>query len=115
MEIGYIKLRDGSWGIRAQGVEGQLTVGQTVEVKTKAGEQKRETIAEIKWFGKDDRSGQHVALCSIVPKAREAKPGRHATGSARYYGGGRGKCKTGGNCSSFGSGKSCGASDCDGY
>ncbi len=24
-------------------------------------------------------------------------------------------CKTGGNCSSFGSGRSCGAPDCDGY
>ena len=30
-------------------------------------------------------------------------------------GGYRKSCPTGGNCSSFGSGRSCGAYDCDGY
>ena len=35
-------------------------------------------------------------------------------GAARRGGYAR-ACKTGGNCSSFGSGRSCGAPDCDGY
>jgi hypothetical protein len=39
-----------------------------------------------------------------------------AGGYSGFYGGrGRRACKTGGNCSSFGSGRSCGGHDCDGY
>ncbi len=36
-------------------------------------------------------------------------------GYGRARGGYVKQCKTGGNCSSFGSGRSCGAPDCDGY
>ena len=47
-----------------------------------------------------------------VPESAAARVNR-AAGARRY--GARRECKTGGNCSSFGSGRSCGAEECDGY
>jgi hypothetical protein len=55
----------------------------------------------------------HVA-CAGRPATASVRVA--APRSARYYGGSRSrKCVSGGNCSSFGSGRSCGADDCDGH
>ena len=48
-ECTYKKLRDESWGIAGH----NLTVGQTVVVRKKSGETKRETITAIVWKGTD--------------------------------------------------------------
>lgn len=48
-ECTYKKLNDGTWGISGR----NLTVGQTVVVRKKSGETKRETVAAIKWKGSD--------------------------------------------------------------
>ena len=60
------------------------------------------------------RDGQCAAsAASAATPAKKVTPRR-----ATYYGGrstSRRSCPTGGNCSSFGSGRSCGADDCDGY
>lgn len=42
----YTKLRNGSWGIRA---EGRLQPGGTVTVTTKAGVSKTETVGKVIW------------------------------------------------------------------
>lgn len=44
----YTKLRDGSWGLRAQG---SLTAGQAVSVRKKDGSAKTETVGRILWTG----------------------------------------------------------------
>lgn len=51
----YTKLRSGDWGIRATS---EVKPGQVVEVTTKAGERRRETIGQIVW------SGNGVWLCT---------------------------------------------------
>lgn len=93
----YTKLRDGSWGVR---VEDAVAAGQIVEVTTKAGAKKTETIGRVIW------SGNGVSICPVTAT------GRSANGKSIF---GKRTCKTGGNCSSFGNGRSCGAEDCDGY
>ena len=40
---------------------------------------------------------------------------KSSSGYGHAKGGASRKCKTGGNCSSFGSGRSCGGFDCDGF
>jgi len=94
----YTKLRTGAWGVRVP--SGRVQPGDTVTVTTRAGERKIEEIERVVWT-----DGQ-IAICAV----------RRAGGASTPAGRGRGRgCITGGNCSSFGSGRSCGASDCDGY
>lgn len=49
MGIAYTKLKDGSWGIRAEGTT--VTTGSTVTVTKKSGESKRETVGKVLWTG----------------------------------------------------------------
>lgn len=94
MATTYTKLRSGEWGVK---VNGAAKVGDRVTVTKKDGGTKVETIAQVVF------SGNGVTLCAI---RRDASPARAS---------GKKQCATGGNCSSFGSGKSCGADDCDGW
>ena len=66
---------------------------------------------------------RHVACSSSVaapvvatsaPRARNWDPQKF-NGYGRRLGGFRRACKSEGNCSSIGSGKSCGGFDCDGF
>ena len=50
--------------------------------------------------------GKRMAYGYLAPKATTAPRQTRST---------RRECITGGNCSSFGTGRSCGAHDCDGY
>lgn len=90
------KLRDGSWGAR---VRGRVSSGEIVTITTKAGKSWKARVTRVLW------SGDGVSLC-----ATESLDG----GPPRQRGWG-GACITGGNCSSFGDGRSCGGYDCDGY
>jgi hypothetical protein len=109
------KLRDGSWGAR---VQGDAAVGDVVTITTRAGKTWDARVKKVLW------SGDGIALCATTSLDRE--PSFYAGG---YAGSGYGPrfdsdgarrgagrvCRTGGNCSSFGSGRSCGAPDCDGF
>ena len=106
----YTKLRSGEWGVRVQGT---ATVGQTITVQKKSGETKSETVAAVVW------SGNGITLCALGRSAAAPKGKVWSGDRFNGYGARRGgyvrACKTDGNCSSFGSGRSCGAEDCDGY
>lgn len=95
MATTYTKLRDGSWGVRSNTV--RLAAGLRVDVWTKGGQLKSETVDRVVW------TGGGVSIASVVSSRR--------TGTGRR----ERSCATGGNCSSFGAGRSCGAHDCDGY
>jgi len=62
MAISYAKLNNGTWGIRAQGV--QVSAGDQVMVLTKAGVAKPERVAKIVWSAADGS----VMLAAIEPK-----------------------------------------------
>lgn len=59
------------------------------------------------------------AAVAAAPPKRARSGGIYAADKFNGYGRKRGgyvkRCVTGGNCSSFGSGRSCGGHDCDGY
>ncbi|MGH8519867.1 MAG: hypothetical protein ACREU9_00175 [Gammaproteobacteria bacterium] len=112
MKATYTKLRTGAWGVR---VNGNPKKGDRIAVTKKSGETKTETIGNIIW------SGDGITLCAIEPSTSESSSrGKNYdpqkfNGYGAPRGGYRKACVTGGNCSSFGSGRSCGAFDCDGY
>ncbi len=95
----YRKTKDGEWV--AFGPVAELRPG-TITVTKKSGETKRETVVRVgKSFNVD---GIACAYGYLRPNTDTRRPfGRKRA------------CVSGGNCSSFGSGKSCGAEDCDGY
>lgn len=104
----YTKLKSGAWGVR---VNGSVTAGTTVTVTKKDGSTKVETVAKVIF------SGDGVSLCAISDGAPRGKV--YSADKFNGYGARRGgyvrACKTGGNCSSIGSGRSCGGHDCDGW
>jgi hypothetical protein len=101
--ITWTKGKQGDWLIR-----GPLGLSGTVTVSKRDGSTSTATIAKCIWQGGD------VALYAVAPRGKVWDPDRF-----NGYGAPRGRflreCRTGGNCSSFGSGRSCGAPDCDGY
>ena len=97
----YSKLGNGAWGLR--GPSGALMPGARVEVRKRDGVVKTETVGEIV----SEADGYRT--CTIAPSAKS----RGRSGFAPSARGGA--CATGGNCSSIGSGRSCGGRDCDGY
>lgn len=102
----YARIGDG-WGIRGKG----LVVGASVTVEKRDGAKKTEKVTAVV---STDADG--TVLANIEPSAKPASRPAYSGGYRGNYGGGRRRaCKTGGNCSSFGSGKSCGGYDCDGY
>ena len=101
----YTKLKNQSWGLR---VVGPVKAGDTLTVTKQSGETKTETVEAVLW------TGDNVALCSIAKTAHSA-PTRSAPARSSYGGYRRKACVTDGNCSSMGSGRSCGGYDCDGY
>lgn len=103
------KLRDGSWGAR---VKGSVAVGETILIETKAGKSWEARVTEVKW------SGDGVTLVATQSADRQRSSSYDPTmfrGYGAPRGGYRRACKTDGNCSSFGSGRSCGGHDCDGF
>lgn len=97
--VSYTKLKDGSWGVRGM----NLSPHTQVEVTKKDGSTRTETVGRVIWTGADG-----TTLATIISThAGSAGNGYHAKKGRR--------CKTDGNCSSFGNGRSCGGYDCDGF
>lgn len=71
MQNSYTKLKDGTWGIR---ISGTATAGSAVEITTKAGSRKVETVGRVLW------TGDGVSLCSIA-QGSGRRPGRAPMGS----------------------------------
>ena len=91
----FTKLRNGSWGVKGYDLRG----GSVVYVTKRSGEIQAVTVDRVMW---SDHTG--LAIASIV--SDRPASARRST---------RRSCPTGGNCSSFGNGRSCGAPDCDGF
>ena len=98
-DITFTKLRNGAWGVRGYGLRG----GSVAYVTKRSGEIQAVTVDRVMW---SDHTG--LAIASIVSDRPTAATARRTASRRR-------SCPTGGNCSSFGSGRSCGAPDCDGY
>jgi hypothetical protein len=64
MAASYTKLHNGTWGIR---VKGSTSQGATVEVTTKAGVVKTETVQRVLW------SGNGTSICAITYTPRASK------------------------------------------
>lgn len=94
------KLKSGAWGARVQATNTRVEAGDQVTIRAKSGKSWTATISAIVW------SGNGVYLCATQGSDRPAR--------GRNYGY-RKACVSGGNCSSFGAGRSCGGHDCDGY
>lgn len=66
MSVNYVKLRDGSWGIRLE-QESPVVPGQAVVVHKRDSTTKKEVIAKVLW------EGNGVALCTIVKQVSSAQ------------------------------------------
>ncbi len=93
-EVRWTKLRSGEWGVK--GPAAALQPGAVVEVHKKDGSTSQATVRRVLW------TGDGVALAAVEQRGNGHGRSRRA-------------CVTGGNCSSFGAGRSCGGYDCDGY
>lgn len=96
------KLRSGEWGAKVQTAD--IHEGQAIEITTKGGKSWTATVTKVVW------RGDGVAIVATGQRARPADAYSH-----QGYRASRRPCKTGGNCSSFNSGRSCGGYDCDGW
>lgn len=119
MKITYRKTKQGTWV--AYGPASEIKAGAEVTVTKANGDTKTERIESAgKPFTADGVQMCYGYLAARVP-ASAGKPAGFASYEDRNeyrrnrsaYS--RRQCVTGGNCSSFGSGQSCGAPDCDGY
>lgn len=104
------KLRSGVWGAKVQSTH--VSEGDTITITTRAGKSWDARVARIVW------RGDGVSICVTEsldrPKSRNWDPDAY-NGRGAPRGGYRKACVSDGNCSSFGSGRSCGGYDCDGY
>lgn len=99
----YRRTKQGEWVVMAPAAT--LRAGQAITVTTKAGARKTEIIDHVgRAFAAE---GVQMAYGYLAPAA----PVRGSRGPSH-----RGHaCISGGDCSSFGRGKSCGGYDCDGW
>lgn len=106
------KLRDGTWGARVASAD--VAPGDAITITTRAGKRWDAIVARVVW------RGDGVAIVSTASTASTASSSSsHHSSSQGVRSCGerhRGKCCiSGGDCSSFGAGRSCGAYCCDGY
>ena len=103
----YRKTKNGEWVVygRAADLTTACRNGGQVPVLRRSGDTKHETIARVgRAFTVD---GVEMAYGYTGQAARSSSRPRYERHERR--------CPTDGNCSSFGSGRSCGSPDCDGY
>jgi hypothetical protein len=105
------KLRSG-WGAKVQSED--VAVGQVVTITTKAGKSWQARVTKVVWSGDGTSLCETASLDRSASRSRNYDPERF-NGYGAPRGGYRRACKTDGNCSSFGSGRSCGGHDCDGF
>lgn len=93
----------------AYGPSDLVQVGQVIVTKAD-NTTKTVTVTEVKPAPAQD--GQPRVYGKIQPDGQASGRGWSKASRQRR---GRKPCVTGGNCSSFGSGRDCGGTDCDGY
>lgn len=103
------KTQSGEWVIcgDAKALRHAVRGGLSVPVTSKSGASKRVFPTRV---GKTFSNGLAYGYLGDDYDERPSYRATYGGGSAR-----RSSCITGGNCSSFGTGRSCGAHDCDGY
>lgn len=102
----YRKTKQGEWVVFAPAA--LLQPGGALTVHTKDGKAKLETITRVgREFTVD---GVAMAYGYLAPRQTQAQPQRGSRGPSQRH-----ACVTGGDCSSFGRGQSCGGYDCDGW
>lgn len=113
MTITWSKGKQGDWMVR-----GPIGLSGTVTVSKRDGSTSTAPLAKCVWEG--DGVALYAVGTSASTERRSHASGRtydpqkfNGYGAAR--GGYRRACKSDGNCSSIGSGRSCGGHDCDGY
>lgn len=118
--ITYRKTGKGEWV--AFGPASVIRAGATVTVTKRGGETKTEHITSVgKPFTADGQQMVYGYLAASAAPSPRSDSRRQPTAlqmarAGSYYRPRRTRtCPTGGNCSSFGNGHSCGAPDCDGY
>ena len=99
----WAKGKQGDWLVR-----GPVGLSGTVTVSKRDGSTSQAELGRMVWSSAD------VALYAVAPRGKHYDPQAFA-GYRRPPGRFVRSCPTGGNCSSVGSGKSCGAEDCDGW
>lgn len=118
---------DGVWLVKIDGPEAQKIHGTLphnwtpITVSKRDGSTKSVKLKRI--VSVSEVGGILSLLCAIHDdrQSQSSPPKKSWWDSQKFngYGAKRGGyrrgCKTGGNCSSFGSGRSCGGHDCDGY
>jgi len=78
----YTKLKNGSWGVR---VAGLIQERQQIQVQTKTGAVKTETVTKVLWTGPDIHTGKTISLCSIAPRSnQQGQGGRRLSLGGRY-------------------------------
>ena len=97
------KTKTGEWVVMGDWTSLQNKVGCFVEVTSAKGEVKE---VQIERLGKAFLVNGTYKVYAY-PVASKTRTTSYSTG--------RRSCVTGGNCSSFGNGRSCGGHDCDGY
>ena len=98
----------------------KLVTGNTFPVKDRIKAMGgRWNAAQKGWEVPDAQYEAVRVMVDHAPKASRTTTSNYDpqrfNGYGRPKGGFLKKCKTGGNCSSFGDGRSCGGHDCDGY
>jgi len=102
------KLATGAWGAYCADAK----VGDVVTVRTAGGKEWQARVTSVAGGVCTTASMDRAAA---TPAPRAANYDAHKfNGYGAKLGGYRRACKTDGNCSSFGSGRSCGGHDCDG-
>lgn len=72
----FTKLRSGAWGLRVTG--GAASPGAFLAVTKRDGTTQQVTVGEVVWQGKDEKTGQPIAICTMAKaapkKARKWRP-----------------------------------------
>lgn len=113
--IRFKKDADGEWGIT--GPVDQIKPGATIDVTKRNGQTSTVTVATVA-----DEPGEDGNIFAWIKATARPRTSSHTSprrGSTARRSAStphrRRSCRTGGNCSSFGDGRSCGGHDCDGY
>jgi len=63
--------RKGGYMIRVAGPQAGRFAGRVVPVTRKDGSESEEALVKLTWSGKDDETGENVALYTFEPRPRE--------------------------------------------
>lgn len=107
----WIPVPGGGFAMR---IPGSVDVGATVTVAKRDGSTQEQVVRHVVERREEGGQTYTIALAPERKRASNYDP-EMFRGYGQPRGGYRRACKTDGNCSSVGSGRSCGGYDCDGY